>query len=201
MDVDSAYDSDIDDGVVDVASALNFASAGSLALINGLETGTDIYQRLGRKIYMKMLLLKGWISALAAGSATDSFCRLMVVYDLTPNGAAFSKDDLLANISLTGSVTNTGLSFWNPNNRARFKILADECFAFPAQSTTEGLGSPTVEALDLRIILEQETVYNSLDEGTIADINSGALYLFVTNDSGSSEYGLTFVARLIFSDL
>lgn len=200
MDVDSAYDSDIDDGVVDVASALNFASAGSLSLLNGLETGTDIYQRLGRKIYMKMLLLKGWISGLAT-TTTDTFCRIMVVYDLTPNGAAFSKDDLLANISLTGAVTNTGLSFWNPNNRARFKILADECYACTQQTTAGGPGSPTVIALDLRIILEQETVYNSLDTGTISDINSGALYLFVCNDTGSTEYGLTFVARLIFSDL
>lgn len=188
---------------------ITFSPSGSSQLMNGLSFGTDNNNRVGRKIWMKYLHIKGIIQASTVGTVpSDQFVRVMCVYDLTPNGAAFAKADLLQNVTQSGGTSSDGDTFLNVNNRGRFRILLDQMWAMPIQtgitfgsSTYFAMGAPTVQPLDLVIIVDEEAVYNGGDTGTISDINSGALYMFGVNRTATSYYQLDFTSRLEFSDI
>ena len=105
-------------------AGLNLAitTAGTVTLINGIATGTDINNRVGRKVIMKSLVfnVNNFPVATTANALQGIMLRHMIVYDSQPNSAGTvpAVTDILE--------TATTLSPLNLNNRDRFRVIYDK---------------------------------------------------------------------------
>ena len=107
--------------VIDVDPALYAGdTTGSVTLLNGVATGTDFTDRIGRKIVMRSLYLRGTLSPVD-GITLDNMCRVLIVYDMQSNGAAPAITDVLKSA--------TSIAQLNMNNRDRFRVIMDKQFA------------------------------------------------------------------------
>lgn len=171
-------------------------TTGTVSLINGVATGTDYTNRVGRKIILKSLLLRIMFNPVVTGTVDATLgdnVRLICVLDMQPNGVVISGSDLLLN---TGSPTDP----LNLNNRDRFKIIWDKMISFPSYKTTTGsltTGSPTAKCMKLYKKMSQEVIFNGTGS-TIGSIQTGALYLFQLCQGGFTQS--TFSTRVRFID-
>ena len=194
---------------IDVGVATyNIHTTGSFTLLNGSVQGTDFNNRIGRKIICKSVFIRGWVgaevatAALAAGS-NESLVqqwRMIIFIDMQPNASAPSVTDLLVSADPTSQL--------NLNNRDRFMVVKDKTFmgqnfgkAFTAAT---GIMGSDNSARNVKVFksLNLETIYNSGNAGTIADINSGALYMFWigTRASGTTDGNAILSTRVRFID-
>jgi len=100
--------------------------------------GSSFFNRVGRRIEMKSLLMKAVILPLRTTTVQD-YVRVMIVYDRQSNGAAPSISDILQTTSATGANTTTVYSDINLNNRDRFSILRDHRIYLPSVTDTAGV--------------------------------------------------------------
>jgi len=157
-------------------------------LLNGLITGSTASQRIGRKVTIKSLLVRySW--GLATTSTGGSPLRILIVYDKQANAVAPAITDIL--------LTDTFHSANNLSNRDRFVTISDiitdpvstgDCFA---------VAGVIYKKLNL------ETMYNAGTAGTIGDISSGSIYMFVAQTgriaTASPEFSST--VRIRYTDV
>lgn len=156
-------------------------TTGSIVLLANPVLGSDFNQRIGRKIILKSVYIRGYISQEGADAASigifagTQLARLIIFADMQPNGASPALTDLL--------VEATSCSQLNLNNRDRFKIYCDKQFVLdPYLVTTtvqQSLGCASNQGRPVKKYkkLNLEMIFNATNGGTIADINSGALYM------------------------
>ena len=108
--------------VIDTAPA-SYAcdTTGSVTLLDGVATGTDYTQRIGRKILLKSLYITGYVAPPGATTVGSNIARIILVYDSQTNGAAPIITDVLNSANAADQL--------NLNNRDRFKVLMDKRMA------------------------------------------------------------------------
>jgi len=196
---------------IDLASAVtNFRGTGTpqLLLLNGVQTGAGFFNRVGSRIEMKNLHIRGQIVNVA--TATTVCCRLLVIYDRQPTGALPPVTDLIQARDQTGAATNSAFSEINLDNRDRFQIVRDLQYYCPPVTNTAGVltNGPSFPAsakndsdINEFIKLKGLTTHykSSSNPTTIADIATGALYaVFVANIDASWAFQGGF--RLRYQD-
>jgi len=157
-------------------------TTGSFTLLHVPTLGSDFNQRIGRKTLVKNFYIRGYVTLELArgigsgGTSVSQQARLIMFIDNQPNGNAPAVTDLLNTASPT--------SHLNLNNRDRFVVLKDKTYEFDPVYNPAPAGT-LVAALNKTIVgikcfkkVNVEVIYNSTNGGTIADINSGALYMF-----------------------
>lgn len=157
------------------------AVGGEIFLLNGIATGTDITNRVGRKICMKSLIFNANIFNVAttANALQGIMIRHMIIYDSQPNSAATlpAVTDILA--------AATTLSPLNLNNRDRFKIVYDKRSQIGAfvinGAPTLVAGSPYNVFWNKYRKLNHDVIYSGVGN-TIGNIGTGAMYLLVIGD-------------------
>lgn len=177
--------------VIDIAvGSVAVTTTGSINLLNGCIQGTDYTQRIGRKIVLKSLYIRGWIQTTLADDPilqyAPQIARMMVVVDNQPNGTVFNITDLL--------VTASPAAQLNLNNRDRFSVLSDKEFVFDpvivntsAADKYAGLNR-TIHPIKKYKKLNMETIFNAGNAGTIGDMNSGAIYMvWIGNTAAGGE--------------
>lgn len=189
---------DVTTGTIDVLTL------GSIVELCIPQLGSDFTQRIGRKILMKSLYLRYMVGVKEAFNMTvgstiaPGLCRLIVFVDYQPNGAVPTVTDLLAGTS--------PLAQLNLNNRDRFKILRDITHTFDAFQLLAANASPawckTITCNEVYKKINVECIFNATSGGTVADINSGALYtLFIsTNPGGGTHYQYSMTSRVRYTD-
>lgn len=193
----------------DVAdTAANFVtSAGPPTVVSNLNVpinGAELYQRVGRKIYMKSLHLRGTVLNIA--TAVQDVLRIIVYYDSQPNAAAPTFANLMQDSNAAAG--STVFSEINLVNRQRFKILKDHQMITPSCTNTAGvltnLAYPQTDNelnFDFFIKLKGlESVFNGTNGGTIADITSGALGFVIISGVTNNSWQLTYSTRLRYYD-
>lgn len=150
---------------LDTSAAPTTNNTGTFVLLNGLQKGDDVNNRDGRSIRIKSLEHRLFLQH--NSSSTDSMVRVILFIDKQPNGAAPS----------SGSVLISGNTITSPRNlewRKRFVILSDKTYVL---STDGGkyYVAPKAKYLDL----DMHTAYSTTDAGTVTDILSNALYMYV----------------------
>lgn len=187
-------------------SVLTFSTAGTFQLLAAPIQGTGFDNRIGRKITNKSLYIKGYIQTEA--SQTNDLIdvpaqhgRMIVFVDFQPNGAAPATTDLLK--------TADSVSQLNLNNRDRFKILVDKEFVFDPYGFNTATNVSYLSCVNqIRYFkkykrLNIETIFNGTNGGTVADITTGAIYVFFISNTALSA-GLnvfaTFTSRIRYSD-
>jgi len=193
--------------VQDLATATyQINTTGSLTLLAVPIVGADYNARIGRKIRLQSVFIRGYVRTESGPSAVTSAiaqqCRFMLVYDLQPNGAAMTITDLLNTADPSSQL--------NLNNRDRFRIIADQEFVFDhynyvttATQTSQAFGR-TIQNFKKYKKLNLEMIFNAVNGGTIADIASGALYMvwIGSNAAGSNTDANAVVStRVRYSDV
>lgn len=173
------------------STSFNVTTTGDFELLNGLASGSDYNQRVGRRIEMDYLELKGdFFYASTTLAHPADMIRFLIVYDKQPNGAAPAVTDVLNGANAD--------AFDNINNLGRFEILKDIVWTLPQvpASTTSPVYFPRIK---WKVPIKRSTQYSGTG-ATIASIASGSLYLLMMGSQASGSNNTVFEgsARLFF---
>jgi len=176
-----------------------------LALLNGCVAGSQNFNRIGRKICLKSLQIRGYFLATDFSTA-QTFARMIVVYDKQSNGSAPTFANIIQSQNIAGTTSSLATDMVNLDNRDRFEIIRDKQVALAALQNTATQafsGAPTILYVEDYIKLgNRETVYNAGTAGTVGDITSGALYVFfIASQANAAGVTYTGTFRLRFTDL
>lgn len=181
-------------------------TTGSFTLLANPVLGSDFNQRIGRKITLKSVYIRGYLTTQKAATPATSTPtatqqgRFIIFADLQPNGAVPAITDLLAENFTSGQL--------NLNNRDRFKIYCDKEFVFDpfiyTTTATQAVASANRQIYSIKKFkrINLETIFNATNGGTIADINSGALYMFWLGSSGvaADDVNAVLSCRVRYAD-
>jgi len=105
--------------------------------LNCVEQGNGVSQRIGNKIVITSIRLRGTITPSKTADTTDyGFVRVLMVYDKQTNGAAPLIGDIISNISTSGSFATAFNSGIKITNRNRFVMLRDQIFEMGATGSS-----------------------------------------------------------------
>jgi hypothetical protein len=159
-------------------------STGGMTVLNSVQQGTQIDQRVGNKIQVKSIRLK-FNANLGGTSPTQIAYRVVILYDKSTNGAyptiaSIFNDTGLVDGSVATSSTLLNASI-NMNNKDRFLILRDEVFTLDKDNNN-------INIHDFYIKRKLDTVYlSSSNPPTVGDISGGGIYLIMAANSYGAE--------------
>lgn len=170
-------------GYVDLISAsYNFDTTGSIALIATIQQGTSVQQRIGKKVVLKSLQMRGF--AQAGSTATINDVAMLIVYDARPTGSLPAITDILNSAN--------SRSFNNDANSGRFKILKRvDCVLVGGATLTEATYKDMDFYLDLK---KRPCVFQAAGSGAIGDISEGALYVVTVGSNAAGTTAASMVA-------
>jgi len=191
---------------------------GDSFVLNLIQMGSGSWNRIGRKVNLQSIRLRGILTYLFSPAAVTlnlsaNTVRMVVVWDRQPSGAAIPAFD-----QIFGTTTQTGTEaclFLDPlryDNTDRYTVLRDVVKTASPMTTQVG-GSAnqiTVQCpFDEYIKLGgRETVFSGQSNPmTIADISTGALYVYFRADSvaaaSASQWNVDSdsFARLRYTDI
>lgn len=187
-------------GYVDmVAASYAYDTTGTVTLLNTVAQGASVNQRVGKKIALKSLQVRGY--SVANNAAIFNDVAWIIVYDKRPTGALPNVTDIL-NLANAQSMNNDA-------NAGRFSIVKridrvllgnPSLTGAVANAITEATGCSEDTWIDLK---GKETVYKAAATGAIGDIEQGALYLLTVgnNAAGTAAAAGTLTFRLRFLDI
>lgn len=169
-----------------VASVTPSSTVPTQALLNGMASGDGVGQREGRQIFIKSV--QGLIHVNINASATHTHVRYALLIDKAPAGATFSTGALY-DVSMAGYVD----SFRNLDYRRKFIILKEGNFQLDALGPREKI-IKFYHKLNLRV------QYDDSDAGSIADIQTNALYLMLMSDEATNTPTCIYNMRIRYLD-
>lgn len=202
-----------------VDSLMNVATIGntlSAFLLNGIGTGTDRFQRVGKKVAMTSLEVDIWIQTiqppLVATDYRNDNPHIAIVLDRKPTGVTPTVAELFQDVDRTGSPENVPCSRINLNNRRRFKLLLTWKPTLPGYSQTAAgaftnLGpgieatTPTFEKHCFFKFKNKTQTFSGVGS-TLGSIEENAIYLvyFGYIPSATSGYNCRFNSRFRYHE-
>jgi len=171
-----------------VGSTLKLDTTGSIKLLNDIVAGVTNIDRIGNKIWLKSLQIRGM--AYINTTANNVDCFFAIVYDKKPRGALPAISDIFY-----GPVVGTAIPHRlnNPDNEARFEILKREDFILTKTS------DPAI-TVQFYLKIERPSVYKTDNNGR--NFEEGALYIVTGGDypPGTSSATLQVNSRVRFSE-
>lgn len=158
-------------------------TTGTVRLLNGMQYGTGATQHIGLKARLKSLEYYFWVYN--DSTANINVVDVWIVYDANPNGVTPNFGDIITNDQ-----------FIYLPNRDRFKILKRH------KLTLAGAPSNPTDSTVVRdngyLKMDFDQVFNTSNVGSIADIQTGAVWLvaYGTSNSGTSDCSIDFRSRL-----
>lgn len=193
---------------------LDQASATTPTLLNSIGAGTDFYQRVGRKVVLKSIMIKGECH-ISSGNGTGAVTpyeaypvRVALVYDDQVNGAAPAVSDIFQAVTAGGSTASYPFVGVNLNNRDRFKILKDWVFVLRPNTTASGsvnYGDGFGGKKDFKafVRLNNDEIFSGTSTGVSA-IQTGALWLvayqFQSALTNQPTACINFATRVRYAD-
>lgn len=178
--------------------ALEVCTTATLTLLNGLAPGNSASQRIGSKV--SWMSMEAYIQIFAhATTGIDNKCRLLVVLDKQPNGAA---PGAITDILQTADF----LSPRNLANRKRFKIMWDKRLYVGNVLNAAGTGTAIPNFRLFKIYKKfkypLQTDFNAGVAGTVADIATNSLYFCTLGNTatGATTATCSGYFRLRYTD-
>lgn len=174
------------------------ASAGAIFndTLNGMVEGNTDSTRIGNRITVKSVMLRGTAKMASTAAATDTSqtVRIIVYLDRQANGATAAVGDILASADYR--------SFNNLDNSDRFRTLAEETLDLHLTGATPSGAAytygETSKSFFLKAKLNLDFKYKG-NAGTVADLsgnNIGVLVISETDAIGT----LGYIARVRYTD-
>ena len=183
---------------------------GATFVLNLVQTGNGSWNRVGRKISMKNVRIRGTAAATLDDNGGASpqqalTLRMVLVYDSQPSsGTIPTFDTIFGNTAQDGTESTTIISPLRYDNTGRFRVIRDwvRTFAASSVSTTLNSGNQYIyfdEFVDLK---GAETIFSGQSAPmTIADISSGALYLIFRADANTGASAQAQILTASFARL
>jgi hypothetical protein len=190
---------------VDLTGFTNLSSSSSTSyLLNATTQGvTGSGSRTGRQILLESIRLD--LNFLNNTAAAYDEVRAILVWDNEPRGSAVAIGDVLSNTTFGAPQLASAYNFDNvaPGGK-RLQILMDKRYSLQAKVQTGLTGA--VYAVDFKntthnIRLNKKTHYYNTSNGTIADIDSGSLYLFLIGFLTSAVSNVAIDSRVVYRDI
>lgn len=185
------------------------AGTPTIALLNGVQTGAAFYNRVGSRIEMKNLHLRGSIVNIATSDAQQTG-RIIIVYDRQPQGALPTFSDIFQSRDQQGTASTTWASEINLDQRDRFVIIRDIQYFLPSVTNTVGVltNGPNYpgkdQEMDVNIFVKLKGLITHFKSSTnptvIGDVAAGALYLVNVISTNDATWQLGISSRLRFDD-
>lgn len=153
----------------------NSAVANCMKLLNTIPTGTSTVTRIGKRVALKAISIRGQVQAASAG--TINKVSLLLIYIRTPNQAA----TLPAVTEIL--VTQNSSALTNRDNASKFQILRRWDFIINGNSTTPATGNEMHNLNEfINLGMKPSTWTSASTAGTIAEFEEGALILLSVGD-------------------
>jgi len=136
---------------------------------------TSLLARIGNTILLRGVSIKFTVTINPTVSSIATTYRCMLVLDKQPNGAAFNTGDL---IESNATVDNMVVSPFFRNYNRRFKILKDKTYTIDCDVKGASAEQQVRKHLWLKK-LYLPIRYTDTNIGTIADINTNALWFII----------------------
>jgi len=163
--------------------------------INSCAEGVSRYTRVGKRISLKSVQLKGLVENMT-GAAYNNV-RALLVWDKQPTGALPNITDILNNAAT--------MSLLNDDNSERFLILKEEYFDMTGNNTSGNMTTECNKVLKWYVTPKnKETVFSAATQSDqAAGIAKGALYLVTigVNVAGSTAASALLAFRMRFLDV
>lgn len=176
---------DISPAPVAVDSALPVS-----VLLNGLVSGTTATTRIGTNITIRSIeaRLHDYVNIATGDSQLH---RIIFVIDRQTNGLGAAVADVI-----TGGVYN---GVRNLSNRKRFKIIIDKTIVLSQFGQS---GEDSFRHIYYKFKRPLKTEYNTGVAGTVADISTNGVYMFVMgNKTGGGGGFIKYDLRLRYTDM
>lgn len=189
---------------------INVGGGGSetVILLNGVQTGAGFFNRVGARIEMRNLHVRGLLRNIATG--IQDVMRMAIVYDRQPVGTLPVFTDIFLARTQTGATSGTGVAEVNLDNRDRFIILRDLEIYMPSVSNAANVltngpnypGSDQESDINMFIKLKGLGTHfkSSSNPTTIGDIATGALYMICFGYAQSGSWQLQLGFRMRYDD-
>lgn len=169
------------------ATVVAATATATILTLNAMTQGTAPTNYLGRSVIMKSI---AWIftGALAATSAGGSPLRVLIVYDKQTNAALPATTQIVVNDRID--------TFMNLANSKRFIVVADQ------QVQSVGTQGPQGWYIHGYRKMNLPMEFNTTNGGTIADIQTGAMYALIWQDGKiiTADPINSFNCRIRFED-
>lgn len=205
----------MDTGVSSAAVINTTTTNGDIYVLNLIQTGTGSWNRIGRKTCIKSLRIQGRAEAIHAVGATNDLVgnqlRIIIVWDKQPSGAALPVFNTIFSVTdQSGAETSTFASPLAFDSMDRYRVIKDWTITSNpmAIASTAVAGTDTVQNefdIDEFVTLPNlESNYSGQSVPmTIADINTGALYVIVRsllNNAATSTFSYVCNHRIRYVD-
>lgn len=203
-----------DQEVDDFALPGNGAWAGTNDALKGTicipQEGSDIDDRIGRKIAVHKIAVRGVIKYNAdtdqVDIVTSPAIRILLWMDQQCNGTVTTAASLMQ-APQNAEADNVFCTFQNPSNFGRFRMLRDKIF-FGRDNVagTDGANTtsqcPGTIPFKMTVKFKKPIIvkFNSTNGGTIADIVDNAFYLSCQASGGAFTKTLTARTRVYYRD-
>lgn len=180
---------------------LDLAVPAPITYLTDLGTGPGAYQRIGRKINLKSVQVRGVFDLQTNAAALGPvYYRMLIVYDKQANGSAFLPTDFFGSQDKLGTVVNsTDLQFilpMNLDNRDRYEIIMDKLGTVSVTVNTNGISTANtvIPSQDSDLIVEEFRKLKRRDVAFKTDsvgpagssIQSGSLVFFIVPSATNS---------------
>lgn len=161
--------------------------------ISGIQTGTDVTDRIGRKIQWKNLRVR--FSVYQSTTASIATVRMLVVCDRNNTGSLPNATDIIANSSSSETASNFA-------NRDRFQVLIDEYLP------NVGNQNDHCGIVDRFVKIRGPTTQFVSTGSSVASAGAGAIFLLLMSDqtisaaagTGDTRSGYSIWTRVGFYD-
>jgi len=211
------------DADIEVGTGMGYSDSGNLTNVSFCAVGTDNFNRIGRTIKWRHLMIKGHIEINETRSPALPYqyppgvARSLVVYDRQVNGTLPVISDILQNVDVSGSPNlNTG-TFKNWNQVGRFLVLRDRVNSLPGFTISDfGAGQYSITNITPITDQTQSTLFDEFIDvshlnaefigtsGLTGSFNGGAFYMVFLGDPGwglnNGAYLFTGTIRLTYTD-
>ena len=204
---------------ISVSTAITNSTStnGDCFVLNLIQQGAGSWNRIGRNVYLHSLRLKGGVRLQldVDSSASGNIFRMVVVWDKQPSGGAIpSFDTVFGRTIQDGTETCLSLDPAKFDNMGRFEIIRDKLIDLnPVANYYPSPGGGVQTLITdyhfdeyMKLNRRKVTYSGQSNPMTIADISTGALYIYfrVTNtpagDAVTVRVTPQSVARLRYSD-
>lgn len=175
-------------------SAYEVDATGSVTLISVIPQGASQSQRIGRRVELRSIEVRGQVNA--KSTTTVSCGRMILVYDRQPNKALAAVTDILESASYA--------AFKKDENKNRFLILKDKAFKVTGNQTAGQINDSGEQYVKMFMKLPRGliTEYAAAGTGVIGDITTGALLVcFIgSTAAGTAAFQCQVGFRVRFDD-
>lgn len=179
----------VDTQIVQTAVVATTGTNANCQLLNGIVPGNGSWNRVGKKVTLKSLRLKGvmfYVNSTVATSYNIARDPLLVrvVWDRQPSGGALpTYDTVFGNTTQGGTETTNVFDGLKYDNVGRFQMLREFILEAPSITPSDGAAQADLTCtvpFDVFIELSnRETIYSGqTDPCTVADISTGGLYIY-----------------------